>query len=347
MVYAQTPDTINTLVSPEKTSVQEDLSNQDIHKVEIKKEKQEDSINRTIDILTAFATLMSILVGIITLIVLSIAGFGFFEYRRWKDVRKKAEQNAKIIEDIRDKAQEDADRLREEASKLPLPSSTSEPKEEIKEKFSEISSRLKLLEFLNIDLKPEDYYNRAVDLIFKKRYEDALKNLGIALELKPDFAEAFCYKGVALAKLDRHEDALKAYDKALELKPDYTDAWYNKGVASDKLDRHEDALKAYDKALELKPNYTKAWVNKGVTLAKLDRHEDALKAYDKALELKPDYADAWYNKGCLYSGLRNKDEVLSCLRKAINIDLFLKENAKTDEDFKWFWDDEDFKKIVS
>jgi len=313
MVYAQTPDTINTIVSPEKIHVQENMSNQDVHYVEVIKDEQDDSINRTISILTTLATLLSVVVGLITLIILSIIGFGFFEYRRWRYIRKKAEQNAEIIEGMRSRAQGDADRLREEVSKLPQPSLTYEPTENIREAFSEINKRLELLELLNISLKPEDYYSRGVDLFYKKKYEGALK----------------------------------AFDNALELKPDSADIWYNKGVVLSELNRHEDALKAYDKALELKPDFADTWYNKGNACAKLNHPEDALKAYDKALELGPDFADAWYNKGCQYIKLNDKQRALSCLKKATNIDSSLKVKAKADEDLKSLWDDTDFKEIVS
>jgi tetratricopeptide (TPR) repeat protein len=350
LVYAQTPDTIDTVAFPEKTGVHEDISNQDVHKVE---RKQEDSINRNINILTVFAALMSVLVGLITLIVLSIAGFGFFEYKRWRNIRKKAEQNAKIIEDIRNKVQEDADRLQEEASKSAPPSLTYEPSENIKERFSEISRRLEFLELFNISLKPEDHNSRGVDLLFKKRYEDALKTFDKALELNPNYAEAWANKGIVFGKLNRHEDALKTFDKALELKPDAADvwvnkgivfgmlnhlevalktfdkalklkpddagAWYNKGVALSKLNRHEDALKAFDKALELKPDDAKAWYNKGIVFGKLNRHEDALKAYDKTLELKPDDAKAWYNTGIVFGKLNRYEDALKACDKALEL----------------------------
>ncbi|GAI99967.1 unnamed protein product, partial [marine sediment metagenome] len=44
-------------------------------------------------------------------------------------------------------------------------------------------------------------------------------------------------------------------DKAIEINPNYADAFYNKGVISNKLALHNEALKFYDKAIEIKPNY--------------------------------------------------------------------------------------------
>lgn len=46
-------------------------------------------------------------------------------------------------------------------------------------------------------------------------------------------------KGVVLGKLGRYDEAHRSLDKAIELKPDYVDAWNNKGVKTLKLGRHD------------------------------------------------------------------------------------------------------------
>ena len=57
---------------------------------------------------------------------------------------------------------------------------------------------------------------------------------------------------------------------------------------------------------------------------------------------------AWYNKACSYSRKGDKENALKNLSKAIALDAKSKEKAKSDDDFKNFWDDDDdFKRIVS
>ena len=201
-----------------------------------------------------------------------------------------------------------------------------------------------------VELNPEyadAYNNRGLAYSDLKQYDKAIKDYNKAIELKPDDAKAWVNKGIALGELGRDDDALKSYDKAIELKPDYAEAWVNKGIALGKLGRYDEELKSYNKAIELKPDDAKAWVNKGVALGKLGRYDDALKSYDKAIELKPDYAGTWYNKACAYSLKGDKENALRNLSKAIESDAKHKEFAKKDKDFKNYWDDKDFKKIVS
>lgn len=153
-------------------------------------------------------------------------------------------------------------------------------------------------------------------------------------------------RGLKLSRANNFEGALKACDKATDSMPDHAGAWCNKGMVLHRFKRYQEALKAYDKAIELKPELAMIWYGKGDVLIKLNRLEEALKVCDKAIELKPDYADAWYNKACVFIKMNKKEAAFSNLKKAIDLNSDNKDEAKTDEDFKAYWDDADFRKLV-
>ena len=89
--------------------------------------------------------------------------------------------------------------------------------------------------------------------------------------------------------LKRLAEALASYDKAIALKPDYAEAYNNRGIALQGLNRPEEALASYDKAIALKPDYAEAHRNRGNALRDLKRPAEALASYDKAIALKPDF----------------------------------------------------------
>jgi tetratricopeptide (TPR) repeat protein len=153
-----------------------------------------------------------------------------------------------------------------------------------------------------------------------KRYEEAITSYDKALEIKPDYHEAWNNRGIALRKLGRYEEAIASYDKALEIKPDDHQAWYNRGYALDELGRYEEAIASYDKALEIKPDFHQAWYNRGYALRKLGRSEEAIASYDKALEIKPDDHQAWDNRGYALIYLGRYEEALASCEKAIELD---------------------------
>ena len=146
----------------------------------------------------------------------------------------------------------------------------------------------------------EKFANEGVTLGKQGKYEEAIASYDKAIELKPDYADAWHNKGVILGKQGKYEEEIASYDKAIELKPDDAEAWYNKGVALGEQGKHEEAIASYGKAIELKPDYADAWCNKGVALGELGQHKEALACFDEVVKLKPDFAEAWYNKGITF-----------------------------------------------
>ncbi|MGR3292715.1 MAG: tetratricopeptide repeat protein, partial [Candidatus Scalindua sp.] len=189
---------------------------------------------------------------------------------------------------------------------------TEKPPEETKEKLDELTRKSEFLEGVGVELNPEDYNKRGLDYYFKGQYKKAKD----------------------------------AFEKAAELKPDFADAWINRGIALGDLEQHEEAVKSYDKAIALNSDDEVAWGNKGYELTKSGKYEEAILHHNKAIDLKPDYAIAWYNKAYAYFLKGEKGKSLENLRKAIELELKWKEYARNDEDLKNLWDNEDFKKIV-
>ena len=158
-----------------------------------------------------------------------------------------------------------------------------------------------------------------------------------AIKLKPDYAEAYSNRGIALQDLKRLDEALASYDKAIALKPGFAEAYYNRGNTLQDLKRLDEALASYDKAIALKPNYAEAYSNRGNTLKdlkcldealyynrgnalnQLKRLDEALASYDKAIALKPDYAEAYNNRGNALKDLKRLDEALTSYDKAFGL----------------------------
>ncbi|HAG72949.1 MAG TPA: hypothetical protein DCL66_12170, partial [Gammaproteobacteria bacterium] len=87
----------------------------------------------------------------------------------------------------------------------------------------------------------------------------------------------------------------EAYNKALDLKPDYAEAYSNMGISLNEQGKLDGAIEAYNKAISIKPDYAEAYSNMGVTLQEQGKLDEAIEAYKKALAIKPDYAEAAKN----------------------------------------------------
>ena len=279
----------------------------------------QSNFDRSLDIFNIVATLLGVMVTILALIITVLAAIiaivgalGYFEIRKWRELRKDIDEDATAIKETRHKAEDYLNKLRNDA-KIQISSLNEKPSEEVMKNLDDFASRLELLEIMGASLSSEDYFSRATDFYFKGKYELALISI----------------------------------EKAIELKPDYADAWGNKGITLGDLGRHDEALKAFEKVIELEPSHSKAWDNKSHALHTLGRHDEALKSIEKAIELEPKSANAWYNYACIYYSIKgDKEKALSILRKAIEIDASYKYELKKDKDFENLWADEDFKKMT-
>ena len=86
-----------------------------------------------------------------------------------------------------------------------------------------------------------------------------MTTVGINEDTQDYQALAWYNKGVML--LDGSEEALKCFDKAVELDPEFVDAWLNKGYTLHHLGKREESIVCIRKVLELDPNNELALTN--------------------------------------------------------------------------------------
>jgi superkiller protein 3 len=72
--------------------------------------------------------------------------------------------------------------------------------------------------------------------------------------------------GVALKAKGQLEEAIEAYRKAIQLDPNYANAYSNLGSALYDKGQLEEAIEAYRKAIQLDPNYADAYGNLALAL---------------------------------------------------------------------------------
>lgn len=102
------------------------------------------------------------------------------------------------------------------------------------------------------------YSNLGVAWYYKKEYEKAIQNYDMEIEMAPENYIAHFNRALCLAELHRDPDALDALSKALDLKPDFYWALCYKG---DLLARSGDVAKAvesYETAIRKDPETTYA-----------------------------------------------------------------------------------------
>ena len=82
---------------------------------------------------------------------------------------------------------------------------------------------------------------------------------------------------------------MESYDKAIQIKPNFAEAYYNRGNAFLKLKKIESAIASYDKAIQIEPNSAEIYYHRSQALQQVGKLDDALQGYSKAIQIEPDH----------------------------------------------------------
>ena len=85
-------------------------------------------------------------------------------------------------------------------------------------------------------------------------------------------------------------------DKALELDPEFCDAYTKKGMAYYYLNNVEEALNNFDRAKEYGEVDTNYYTYQGKTKILLDDYSGALNDLNKVIEIDPEFTEAYYGR---------------------------------------------------
>lgn len=173
-----------------------------------------------------------------------------------------------------------------------------------------------------IELRPdytEAYNNRGWVYGNKHDYDREIQDCTKAIELKPDYADAYNNRGSAYGGKGVFNLAIPDYAKALDLKPEDADVYYNLGVAFSRIDDHNRAIQYYAKAIEIKPNFAAAYNNRGISYAAINAHDQAIRDYTQTISLKPDNADVYNNRAAAYCSMGNSARAIQDCNRAIEL----------------------------
>ena len=94
-------------------------------------------------------------------------------------------------------------------------------------------------------------------------------------------------QGQAYAKNGQYREAIRAYTKAIELNPQFAEAYCDMGTAYHNLEQYSEAIAAYKKAITIDSDYAYAYYCIGVTYEATQQFAEALNAYERYVALVP------------------------------------------------------------
>ena len=180
-------------------------------------------------------------------------------------------------------------------------------------------------------------------------YQLAFEKHQKAIDIKPDYHEAFSNWGTHLGNLAQtksgdkadalYNQAFEKFSKAIDIKPDYPDAFYNWGTFLGKLAEtksgeeaqslYKESFEKFRMAIDIKPNDNKTFNNWGTYLGNLAQtksgdeaqslYKESFEKFRKAIDIKPSHSNAFFNWGTYLGNLaktKSGDEAQSLYQQA-------------------------------
>ena len=149
---------------------------------------------------------------------------------------------------------------------------------------------------------PKDYqliYSIGLSYVNLQNYVEADKYFHklLYVQKKPEifFIQANIHK-----QLKKYDTAITYFEEAIQLNPNFSEAYNNLGNIKKRIGKIEEAISCFKKAIELKENNILAYFNLANTYRENRYFNELIETYEKILSFNPNDIKTLYNLGSVY-----------------------------------------------
>jgi len=151
----------------------------------------------------------------------------------------------------------------------------------------------------------------------EKLCDQAIQFYKKAIELNPEYAEAWRNLGEAYRDKGFLNEAISSYKKAINLEPNIGETYYKLGLCFEKLREVDKASYYFGKAIQINPDDSLSHNALGKIYYQKRDFDKALIHFKQAIEIDPGFTEVYENMGMVYEALHNLDEAIFSYQKAI------------------------------
>tara|TARA_Y100000768_G_scaffold113511_1_gene83678 strand:+ start:321 stop:1964 length:1644 start_codon:yes stop_codon:yes gene_type:complete len=162
-------------------------------------------------------------------------------------------------------------------------------------------------------------YLLGLSCINLQKFLNAEKYFEKLLSLKKTHEIYYIY-GNILKNLKKYSEASASFEKAIELNPNFSEAFNNLGNIKKSLNEPDKAIECFKMAIKLKDNNIEALFNLASIYQENNKFEDLIKIYKKLLQFDKNHIKTLYNLGSAYLFLGNISEGKNYFEKVLKLD---------------------------
>jgi tetratricopeptide (TPR) repeat protein len=160
------------------------------------------------------------------------------------------------------------------------------------------------------------HYKEGASRVTTRKYEEAITELNLAIEICPDSGAYFAKRGQAYLGLKKNTQAVEDFTKATELSPTNPDGYYQLGMYYYNQDDFEKAFDFLTKAITYSPLNYEAYVTRAQCCERLNKQTSAIYDYGQAISLRPNDPEAYYRRALLEREMKETGKACKDFAKA-------------------------------
>ena len=165
----------------------------------------------------------------------------------------------------------------------------------------------------------EAFASRALIRLREKNIDAAIEDIEIAVSIKHHLTQLWGLLGSLRYQNKNLTGAIAALKKANALEPDNFNYMIDLGEFLRQDNKVTEAINLLEQATKLAPNNAKGWANLGTAFQQEARFEEAKAAYEKALVINPKSAEILNNLGAIAKDAQDWESALQHFEQALKV----------------------------
>lgn len=166
----------------------------------------------------------------------------------------------------------------------------------------------------------EGWFLRGIAKYYLNDYQGSHSDFTKSIRHNPILAQAYHYRANVENQMEKYSDALKDLDIAREIRPNDPDIIFTRGITHFQMLNYSEAIEDFTRVIQRSSGNLEAWLNRGTSRLLMGDTLGSIEDYGYAIRLNPFNADSYTRRGRVYFDQKKINPALDDINKSIELD---------------------------